>query len=173
MRCTHVIVMGVSGSGKTKVGQALAERLGFGFIEGDDHHPPENITKMAAAIPLTDEDRWPWLRALADLIAERHQRGESTVLACSGLRRAYRDVLRAAVPGGESFVIELDADRQVLSARMEARRGHYMPVSLLDSQLAALEPLQPDEAGVRVNAAPPLDVVVATALAGMRDRENR
>jgi gluconokinase len=159
--------MGVSGSGKSAIGTALEKELGFEFIEGDDHHLPENIEKMAAGIPLTDEDRGPWLRMLADLVAARHARDKATVLACSALRRTYRDVLRAAIPPDESFVIELDADRDTLSARMESRRGHYMPVSLLESQLATLEPLQPDEAGVRVDATRPVDVVVATALAGI------
>src|SRR5688572_30944649 len=123
--------MGVSGSGKTGVGKALAERLKIEFIEGDDYHPDANVEKMAAGIPLTDEDRWPWLRALSDLVTERHVRDAGTVLACSALRREYRDVLRAAVPSTESFVIHLDADEATLRARVEHRRGHYMPASLL------------------------------------------
>ncbi|HEV8699410.1 MAG TPA: gluconokinase [Candidatus Limnocylindrales bacterium] len=171
--CLHVIVMGVSGSGKSVVGKRLAALLGVEFIEGDDHHPAENIEKMAAGSPLTDEDRAPWLRALAEIIAERHEDGVGTVLACSALRRAYRDLLRAAIPMEESFVIHLDADVETLRSRLASRRGHYMPVSLLDSQLTTLEPLEPDEAGVFVDAARPLDVVVASALAGTRDRASR
>jgi gluconokinase len=166
--CKHVIVMGVSGSGKTGVGQALAEGLGFEFIEGDDHHPEANVEKMAAGIPLTDEDRWPWLRALADFVAERHQRDAGTVLACSALRRTYRDVLRAAVPTEESFAIQLDADETTLRSRLEQRRGHYMPASLLESQLATLEPLEPDESGVVLNATRPEREVVEQALTAVR-----
>lgn len=161
--CSHVIVMGVSGSGKSAVGDRLAAELGFEFIEGDEHHPPANVEKMAAGIPLTDDDRRPWLEALAGLLAERHRRGVATVLACSALRRAYRDILRAAVPPGETFVIELDADAATLEARMRDRRGHYMPASLLTSQMETLEPRDRDEAGVTVDATRPLDVVVADA----------
>jgi gluconokinase len=161
--CSHVIVMGVSGSGKSAVGACLAADLRFEFIEGDDYHPAANIEKMAAGIPLTDDDRWPWLDALAGLLAERHRRAVATVLACSALRRAYRDILRAAVPPEETFVIELDADAATLEARMRDRRGHYMPPSLLASQLATLERLAGDEPGVILDAARPLDVVVAGA----------
>ena len=161
--CSHVIVMGVSGSGKSAVGARLAAELGFEFMEGDDHHPLANVEKMAAGIPLTEDDRRPWLDALARLLAERHRRGVATVLACSALRRGYRDVLRAAVPPGETFVIELDADAATLEARMRHRRGHYMPASLLTSQLATLEPLERDEAGATLDATRPLDLVVADA----------
>jgi gluconokinase len=168
--CSHVIVLGVSGSGKTTVGQALAERLGVEFIEGDDYHPAANVEKMAVGIPLTDEDRWPWLRALADLVGERHQRDAGTVLACSALRRAYREVLRATVPPAESFVIQLLADEATLRSRLKQRRGHYMPASLLDSQLATLEPLEPDEAGVALDATRPELDEMAEALAAVRAR---
>jgi gluconokinase len=161
--CSHVIVMGVSGSGKSAVGPRLAAGLGFEFIEGDDHHPAANIEKMAAGVPLTDVDRRPWLDALSRLLADRHRHGVATVLACSALRRAYRDVLRAAVPPEETFVIELDADTATLEARLRHRRGHYMPASLLASQLATLERLERDEAGVVLDAMRPLDVVLADA----------
>lgn len=161
--CSHVIVMGVSGSGKSAVGARLAAQLGFEFIEGDQHHPPANVEKMAAGIPLTDDDRRPWLDALAGLLVERHRRDVATVLACSALRRAYRDILRAAVPPGETFAIELDADAATLEARMRDRRGHYMPASLLASQLATLEPLERNEPGVALDATRPLDLVVAAA----------
>jgi carbohydrate kinase (thermoresistant glucokinase family) len=166
--CSHVIVMGVSASGKTAIGQTLADRLRVEFIEGDDYHPAANIEKMAAAIPLTDEDRWPWLRTLAAMIAERHVQGAGTVLACSALRRAYRDELRAAVPPVESFAIQLDADEATLRSRLEQRRGHYMPASLLESQLATLEPLEPDEAGAVIDAAQPESEVMAQTLAAVR-----
>jgi gluconokinase len=166
--CLHVLVMGVSGSGKTTVGEALAEELGFEMIEGDDHHPPENVAKMAAGTPLTDDDRRPWLQTLAELLSDRHARGQRTVLACSALRRAYRDILRAAVPADETFIIQLEADPETLRGRMESRRGHYMPPALLESQLAALEPLHPDERGVIVDATRPNDVVVAEAISAIR-----
>jgi gluconokinase len=168
--CLHLVVMGVSGSGKTGVGERLAAELGFEFIEGDDLHPEPNVEKMAAGIPLTDEDRWPWLRALAEIVAERHQRGAGTILACSALRRAYREILRAAVPMEESFVIQLDADVATLRTRLEHRRGHFMPVSLLESQLATLEPLGPNEPGVVLNATRPEPEVAARALAAVRSR---
>jgi gluconokinase len=166
--CRHVIVMGVSGSGKTTVGQALADELGYELIEGDDHHPPDNVEKMRAGTPLTDEDRRPWLEALARLLGERHARNEGTALACSALRRSYRDLLRAAVPPEESFVIELDADPDTLRARMAKRKGHYMPVSLLESQLATLEHLTGDEAGVIIDAGRSADAVTADAIAAVR-----
>jgi gluconokinase len=168
--CRHVLVMGVSGSGKTTVGRALAEELGVEMIEGDDHHPPENVAKMAAGIPLTDADRGPWLQTLAELLTDRHKRGEDTVLACSALRRTYRDVLRAAVPDSETLMIQLDADRETLRSRMESRTGHYMPPALLDSQLATLEPLEPDEPGVILDATQPPNVVVAAAVSATRSQ---
>lgn len=168
--CLHVIVMGVSGSGKSAVGAPLAAEVGFEFLEGDDHHPRANIEKMAAGIPLTDADRGPWLRGLADLVAQRHERGEGTVLACSALRRAYRDVLRTAVPPDESFLIQLDADVDTLRSRLLERRGHYMPASLLDSQLATLEPLEPDEAGVVLDSTMLEPDLVAEALFAVNAR---
>lgn len=165
--CRHIVVMGVSGSGKTTVGRALAEALGSEMIEGDEHHPPENVARMAAGIALTDEDRRPWLEALAELLADRHARGQGTVLSCSALRRAYRDVLRAAVPKDETFVIQLDADRDTLRSRMASRTGHYMPPALLESQLATLEPLEPDEPGVVLDATQPPEVVAADAVSAV------
>jgi gluconokinase len=166
--CRHIVVMGVSGSGKTAVGQAMAADLGMEFIEGDDYHPDANVDKLAAGIPLSDEDRWPWLRALVDVVAERHEAGAGTVLACSALRRVYRNVLRTASPQGESFVIQLDAEEASLRSRLEHRRGHYMPASLLESQLATLEPLEPDETGAVIDARLPEPDVVAEALAAVR-----
>ena len=163
--CIHVLVMGVAGSGKSTVAVALADRLGLEMIEGDALHPAANVEKMRSGIPLTDEDRRPWLASLARLLADRHAQGRGTVLACSALRRAYRDTLRAAVPAGETFVIELDADAATLRARMAMRTGHYMPVSLLDSQLATLEPLADDEVGIAVDARRPLDEILADAIA--------
>jgi carbohydrate kinase (thermoresistant glucokinase family) len=135
--------MGVSGSGKSTIGGLLAEALGLPFIDADDLHPATNKEKMAHGIPLTDEDRWPWLAAVGDAMAVA-----ACVCACSALKRAYRDALRVKDPG--VVFVELDGSRELLAERMEAREGHFMPTSLLDSQLATLEPLQADEAGFRV-----------------------
>ena len=155
-----VVVMGVSGSGKSTVGRMLAGRLGVPYAEGDDFHPPANVSKMAAGHPLTDDDRWPWLRALAEWIKERSAAGG--VVTCSALRHAYRDVLSAAAD--RVWFLHLAGERSVIAARIAARSGHFMPASLLDSQFAALEPLGPDEPGrtVDVGAAP--EEIVAVAL---------
>ena len=159
--------MGVSGSGKTTVSSALARELGAELIEADDHHPPGNVKKMRAGIPLDDEDRRPWLATLARLLRERHARDERTVLACSALKRAYRDVLRSAVPPEETFIIELDADPATLRRRMASRTGHFMPASLLASQLETLEPLEDDERGIIVDANRPAETVTAEAWAAL------
>jgi carbohydrate kinase (thermoresistant glucokinase family) len=139
--------MGVSGSGKTTVAKELAARLGYAFAEGDDFHPPANVQKMSAGVPLDDTDREPWLRGLATWVRERHDDGVSTVMTCSALRRRYRDVLRRGAD--TTFFVHLAVDRERLLQRMSGRE-HFMPASLLRSQLDALEPLQPDEDGVTV-----------------------
>jgi gluconokinase len=159
--------MGVSGTGKTTVATALAEALGWTFIEGDDLHPPANIAKMSAGVPLDDDDRRPWLQAVASLQAFHHAEGISTVLTCSALKRAYRDVLREGVPAGTVSFVHLAAPFEVLRARMESRE-HFMPASLLQSQLDTLEPLGPDEQGTVVDVSPPLDDVVRAALRAVR-----
>ncbi|MDS0134978.1 MULTISPECIES: gluconokinase [unclassified Amycolatopsis] len=140
---TVIVVMGVSGSGKTTIGTALAEALGVEYAEADTFHPKANIDKMTAGTPLTDEDRAPWLEAIAAWIREHQATGG--VVTSSALKRRYRDVLRT---GGDVWFAHLQVDRAQLAERMKTRKGHFMPVSLLDSQLADLEPLQPDEAGV-------------------------
>ena len=165
--CAHILVMGVAGSGKSTVGQALADALRYEFLEGDAYHPPENVAKMAAGIPLTDADRVPWLRELASVLGERHRRGIGTVLACSALRRAYRDVLRSAIPIDEAYAVHLAADVAALDHRLATRAGHFMPTSLLASQLATLEPLHDDEAGVTIDATRALGVVIDQALAAV------
>jgi gluconokinase len=147
----HIVVMGVSGSGKTTVGEALAERLGWRFIEGDSFHPPENVAKMSAGIPLNDEDRAPWLRALAAEIAKDEAAGRPSVVGCSALKRAYRDILRSGAP--RVRFLHVHGARAVLADRLAHRGGHFFPASLLDSQLATLEPLGPDEDGVIVDVA--------------------
>lgn len=141
------VVMGVAGCGKSSVGAALAERLGVRYVEGDRYHSPENVAKMSAGVPLTDDDRLGWLVSLQAEIRAAAQCGEGIVVGCSALKRRYRDVLREGVPGGLRFA-HLDGTRELIAQRMNARVGHYMPLSLLDSQFAALEPLQPDEAGI-------------------------
>jgi len=130
-----VIVMGVSGSGKTTLGTALAKRLGVEFIEGDSLHPAENIAKMSAGTPLSDEDRWPWLANIAKMLSAK----QGSVGSCSALKRVYRDRLRAGIGPALRFVC-LVVPRPELERRMAERRGHFMPPGLLDSQLAALEP---------------------------------
>ena len=161
----HVVVMGVSATGKTTVGEQLAEELGCEFIEGDSLHPRRNIEKMERGIPLTDEDRWPWLQAIAELVAVRDLEGTSTVVTCSALKRKYRDILRDAAP---TFFVHLDAPFEVLQARMQQRTKHFMPTSLLRSQVDTLEELGDDEAGTVVDVSPPFDEVVEEAVNAVR-----
>ena len=136
--------MGVSGSGKSTVGAALAARLGIPFADADDLHPASNVAKMAAGNPLTDADRGPWLALVGAALASASATG--LVMACSALRRAYRDAIRSAAPG--VVFVHLDPTRTVLDAQVRERANHFMPVALLESQLATLEPLEADEAGV-------------------------
>ncbi|MCF2530342.1 gluconokinase [Yinghuangia soli] len=143
--------MGVSGSGKSTVGALVAAELGVPFADGDDLHPAANIAKMAAGQALDDADRAPWLAAVGRWLRDAHEAGTGGVTACSALRRTYRDRLRAACP--QAYLVELDAPQEVIAARLAARRDHFMPPALLASQYAALEPLQPDECGVRLPAA--------------------
>ncbi|WP_307855869.1 gluconokinase [Nocardioides faecalis] len=166
----HVVVMGVSGTGKSTLARALGTELGLTMGEGDEHHPPANVAKMAAGHPLDDADRAPWLAALADWTARRHEAGQGTVLTCSALRRPYRDVLRAAVPE-ETLFVHLTGSADVLSSRITARmtgREHFMPPSLLESQLRTLEPLEDDEVGGMVDCDLPLDLVVTDAVTLVR-----
>ncbi|MCC2956096.1 gluconokinase [Massilia sp. IC2-477] len=144
------VVMGVSGCGKSDIGRRLAQALQARFIEGDAFHPPENVTKMAAGVPLTDEDRRGWLLALRAELQRAAGAGEGAVLSCSALKRIYRDVLRGSDAGAVCFV-HLTGPRELIAQRMAARSGHFMPVSLLDSQLRTLEPLQPDECGLTLD----------------------
>lgn len=141
-----IVVMGVSGCGKTTVGKLLAERLGSPFLEGDELHPPANVAKMREGTPLTDDDRWGWLREIAGWMRE-HDDG---VVTCSALKHAYRDVLREGDP--EVYFVHLAADKETLAARVAERSHAFMPASLLDSQFADLEPLGPDERGATVDA---------------------
>lgn len=135
--------MGVSGSGKSLIGSALARALGVDFVEGDDYHPAENIERMSSGIPLTDENRVQWLRSLAGRIREANNAVTGLVMTCSALKRSYRDLLRAEA--SELRFVFLRGERAVIAARLAGRRGHYMPPSLLDSQLATLEEPSSDE----------------------------
>jgi carbohydrate kinase (thermoresistant glucokinase family) len=157
-----VVVMGVCGCGKSTVGERLARELGALFIEGDAFHPPANVARMAAGIALTDADRQGWLEALAAQLADARRAGRSVVLACSALKRRYRDVLRLGAP--DLRVVHLAGDRAMLAVRLAARLGHYMPASLLDSQLATLETPDPDERAVTLDAGAPTDTLVQSAL---------
>ncbi len=149
---TTVVVMGVSGSGKSSVARCLSELLGWPWLDADDLHPSGNVTKMAAGAPLDDTDREPWLQAVAAWIGERESSGQDAVVACSALRRRYREVLRH---GHESVLLaHLDLAPALLAQRLADRRGHFMPAALLDSQLARLEELDADEPGVRLVVAP-------------------
>jgi carbohydrate kinase (thermoresistant glucokinase family) len=137
------VMMGVCGTGKTSVGQIVASRMGWIFIEGDDLHPAANREKMASGTPLTDDDRWPWLDRITDRMRALDQAGQSAVIACSALRQVYRDRLRRS--GAQIIFLHLTGDANVIRQRMEGRTGHYMPPGLLDSQLATLEPALPGE----------------------------
>jgi gluconokinase len=158
----QVVVMGVSGTGKTTVAQGMAQHLGWDFVEGDDLHPAANVAKMTAGHPLTDEDRWPWLRSIGERLSEEAAAGRSVVVTCSALRRAYRDLLREGRP--DVVFCHLVASPKLLADRMQRRTGHFMPASLLTSQLAALDPLEPDEPGVTVAAVGEPEEVVSRAL---------
>jgi gluconokinase len=139
-----IVVMGVAGSGKTTIASALAERLGVPFVEGDSLHPAANVKKMAGGIPLTDEDRWPWLRAIGERMEVERSTGHGVVVSCSALKHIYRDCLRKEVQGRVHFIL-LDGSRELISARMKKRKGHFMPAALLDSQFATLERPSADE----------------------------
>ncbi|MFN3635930.1 MAG: gluconokinase [Rhizobium rhizophilum] len=161
-----VIVMGVSGCGKSSVGEALAARLSLPFIEGDVLHPESNVEKMARGTPLTDEDRWPWLTVIGERMADALSRGEGIIVSCSALKKVYRDHLRAATGGRLTFVY-LDGSRELLGRRMGARTGHFMPLGLLDSQLATLEVPTGEPGVVTVSIDQPVDGIVADALKGL------
>ena len=153
-----IVVMGVAGSGKTTVASHLAEKLGVPFVEGDSLHPAANVRKMASGIPLTDEDRWPWLQAIADEIDRVSEAGDRAVIACSALKRAYRDIL---VHGRKDVrIIYLEGSQQLIADRLAKRKGHFMPAGLLDSQFKTLEPPTPDENPVTVSIDAPVDAII-------------
>ena len=157
--------MGVSGSGKTTIGRALARRLGWLFQEGDDLHPPENVAKMKAGHPLDDEDRAPWLAAVASRIDQWRDYGKCGVVACSALKRRYRDIIIGDRP--DVRLVYLEGSRELIGERVRARRGHFMPASLLDSQFAVLEPPAPDEHAIAVSVDAPVAGSVAWIAAAL------
>ncbi len=155
-----LVVMGVSGSGKTTMGLALAHHLGVEYGDADDFHSAASVAKMRSGVPLTDADREPWLCAIAHWLQQRA--GAGAVASCSALRRRYRDTLREAAPA--TAFVHCTADRDVIAQRMRERTDHFMPAALLDSQLETLEPLEPDEAGLTVDMDEPVDVLVGSVL---------
>lgn len=140
---THLVVMGVAGSGKTTLAAALSQQLGWMCAEADEFHPAENIEKMRHGIPLEDEDRWPWLAQIRDWMTDQARSGASTVLTCSALKQTYRQLLSGAE--GRVVFLHLDGGADLISQRMQGREGHFMPPALLPSQLATLEPLTQEE----------------------------
>jgi gluconokinase len=165
---TVAVMMGVSGSGKTTIAQGVAQRMGWKLLEGDKFHPPANIEKMSHGIPLTDEDRWPWLHAIAAEIDALRARGEPAVVACSALKRAYRDVLAANRP--DVVLVYLRGDKDLIATRMAARKGHFMPPALLDSQFATLEEPGPDEHPITVSIAPPAQAIIDEVVRQLKER---
>ena len=161
-----VVVMGVSGSGKTLVGAALAKAIDAEFAEGDSYHPPENIERMASGQPLRDEDRWGWLDAIASDIAKADREGARLVVTCSALKRVYRDRLRLA--SEHILFVYLAVGREVAATRVASRKGHFMPASLIDSQFAALEEPAPDEGVLKVDATRDLASLIASITATLQ-----
>ena len=153
-----LVVMGVSGSGKSTIAERLAARLGWRCEDGDKYHPAANVAKMSAGHPLTDEDRWPWLQAIADEIDRTCKQSERAVIACSALKRAYRDVL---VHGRSDVrIVFLNGTQELIAGRLAARKGHFMPPGLLTSQFKTLEPPQPTERPITVSIDAPVEAIV-------------
>lgn len=163
---TPIVVMGVSGSGKSTVGAALAQRLRVPFGDADDFHPPANIEKMTAGQALNDDDRFPWLEAIGDWLADHRDGG---VMSCSALKRRYRDQLRNHC--AEVEFLHLSGSKDVIARRQASRPGHFMPASLLDSQFATLETLEADERGVMIDVDQNIDAIVATYVTRSTEQE--
>ena len=158
-----IVIMGVSGSGKSSVGEKLGRRLALPFRDADEFHPPANIAKMSSGIPLTDEDRWPWLDAIGHAL---HEATGGLIVACSALRRIYRQRLTSSAGRPVLFLL-LAGSKQTIGQRLGGRKGHFMPASLLDSQFATLEPPAADELAVSISVEQPLDAVVDAAMAAL------
>ncbi|GGH90325.1 gluconokinase [Arthrobacter liuii] len=162
---THLVVMGVAGSGKSTLAAALSQQLGWACAEADEFHPAANIAKMSQGVPLQDEDRWPWLEEIRDWMTAQAAGGESTVLTCSALKRGYRELLSSA--DGRVVFLHLDGGAELISQRMQGREGHFMPPTLLPSQLATLEPLTPkelDAGSLRLDISPAPEELVAAVV---------
>ncbi|SCB62077.1 gluconate kinase, SKI family [Rhizobium aethiopicum] len=167
MNSAHaIVVMGVSGCGKSSVGEKLAGALRLAFVEGDALHPASNVEKMSKGIPLTDEDRMPWLDLIGQRMKASLEKGEGIIVSCSALKRIYRDRLRVAA-GGNLFFVYLEGSKALLTRRMGERKGHFMPVSLLESQLATLEVPTGEPGVVTVDIDDTIDGIAATALNGL------
>lgn len=161
-----LVLMGVSGSGKSTIADALAKRIGWRCEDGDRFHPAANVAKMSAGQPLTDEDRWPWLKAIADEIDRLCGKDQHAVIACSALKLAYRQVL---VHGRDDVrIVFLDGTQDLIAKRLAARKGHFMPADLLDSQFRTLEPPKPDEGAVTVSIDAPVEAIVADIIAKLK-----
>jgi carbohydrate kinase (thermoresistant glucokinase family) len=157
-----LVIMGVAGSGKSTIGDALAQRLGWRYEDGDSFHPAANVAKMSSGQPLTDEDRWPWLKAIAAEIERCRQAGEHVIIACSALKKAYRDIL---VHGRDDIrMVYLCGSQALVADRLGHRKGHFMPPGLLDSQFATLEPPSPEERPITVSIDAPVETIVDQVL---------
>lgn len=165
----QVVIMGVSGSGKTTLAALLSERLGCAFAEADQFHSAENIAKMSAGEALGDEDRWPWLRRLAAWMVEQARAGRPAIITCSALKRSYRELLRSDAP--RAVFVHLAGSRELIAGRLDRRQGHFMPPSLLDSQLATLEALGPDEPGAAFDASRSPEALASAVQAYLLERE--
>jgi gluconokinase len=165
---TIAVMMGVSGSGKTTIARGVAKSLGWRLLEGDVFHPASNVAKMHAGTPLTDEDRWPWLRAIAYEIDAMRARGEQGVVACSALKRSYRDILIG--DRTDVVLVYLQGSKALIAERMAARKGHFMPATLLDSQFATLEEPGPDEHPIVVSIGPSPETIVDAVVDRLTER---
>lgn len=164
----HIVAMGVSGCGKTTVVEAVRDQLGFTVAEGDDFHPQANIDKMSAGIPLTDEDRWPWLESINKWMIECEHAGENTIISCSALKRSYREVLSKNL---NVYFLHLNGPESLIRERLLQRKGHFMPPTLLPSQFATLQPLQEDEPGEVIAIEGSIDEMIQRAIAAVQAYE--
>jgi gluconokinase len=165
---TVAVMMGVSGSGKTTIAEGVAKREGWRLVEGDNFHPPANVAKMKSGTPLTDEDRWPWLRAIAHEIDAIRVRGESAVVTSSALKRVYRDILIGDRP--DVALVYLKGSRELIGQRMALRKGHFMPSALLDSQFTTLEEPGDDEHPIVVSIEPTPDEIADEVVRKLKER---